>query len=165
MYRCIGVLIREPSTFSFNINCTLLPLASESDYFFYACDELIEPIRVFGIGVGHNKSAFQDGIEIYFPEFGIDNRRTKLALFGCSEWSKPVLIIILKRMNSYCVMDWGSCIGEYHCVRSLALCIIIKLRNIVCYFILSPSDMRWLLHFGWRLVWVERWLLVRPICR
>jgi hypothetical protein len=60
------------------------------------------------------------------------NRTTKLPLLQCSKQSKGVSVIILKRLNSYCVSNWGSCVGEYLRFRSLALCIVIKLGNVIC---------------------------------
>jgi hypothetical protein len=76
-------------------------------------------------------SLFEDVIEFHFTLVGIHNRLTKLALLGCSKRNKGVPVIILKRIYSYCVINWGFCIGEYHRLRWLAQCIIIKLDNLI----------------------------------
>ena len=60
------VPIPERSSFSFNINRTLLPSAYKSVHFFHVSNELIELVRVFGIGIGYNKSLFEDVVEFRF---------------------------------------------------------------------------------------------------
>jgi len=65
-YRCNRVLIPERSSFSFNINRTLLPSSYKSVHFFHVCNELIELVRVCGIGVGYNESSFEDVVEFRF---------------------------------------------------------------------------------------------------
>ena len=131
-YRCRRILIPEQSGFSFNINRTLLPSVYKSVHLFHVCNELIVLVRVFGIGIGYNKSSFEDIVEFHFTSVGIHNRTTKLPLLGCSTRSKGVPVIILKIMNLYCVLNWGSCVGEYLRLSWLAECIVVKLGNVFC---------------------------------
>jgi len=49
---------------SFNIDRTLLPSAYKSIHFFHVHNELIELVRVFGIGVGYSKSSFENVVDI-----------------------------------------------------------------------------------------------------
>ena len=63
MYRCNRVPLSEWSSFSFNISRTLLTPAYKSVHFLHVRNELIALVRVFGIGVGYNKSSFEDVVE------------------------------------------------------------------------------------------------------
>jgi hypothetical protein len=63
---CNRVPIPERSSFSFTIIRTLHPSAYKSVHSFHVRNELIELVRVSGIGVGYNKSSFEDVVEFCF---------------------------------------------------------------------------------------------------
>jgi len=78
LYSCDRVLIPARSRFCFNIHRTLLPSANKSIHWFHAHNQLIELVRVFGIGVGYNESSFEDVVELHFTLIDIHNWMTKL---------------------------------------------------------------------------------------
>jgi len=63
------------------------------------------------------------------------NRMTKLPLLVCSKHSKGVTVIILKKMNMYCVTNWGFSVGEYRHLRWLAEYLFVILGNVVCLIV------------------------------
>jgi hypothetical protein len=65
-YHSDSVPIPARSSFSFDINSTLLPSAYKSVHIFHVRNELIGMVRIFSIGVGYNKSSFEDVVEFRF---------------------------------------------------------------------------------------------------
>lgn len=112
-YCCNRVLIPEQIYCLFNITRTLLPSVSKFDQFIHLCNGLIELIRVFGIGVRYNKSSFEDVFGFHIDQVGVDNRTTKSLLLGYSNPGKGVPVIVVNKMNLYCILELGSCIAEY----------------------------------------------------
>jgi len=65
-YRCNRVPLPERSSLSFDMNRTLTPYAYKSTNPCHVRNELIQLVTVFGIVVGHNKSSFEDVVELCF---------------------------------------------------------------------------------------------------
>jgi hypothetical protein len=52
--------IPDQRSFSFNLNRNLLPSGYKAGHFVHVQNGLIELVKVYGIGVGYNKSSFED---------------------------------------------------------------------------------------------------------
>jgi hypothetical protein len=78
----------ERSSISFNFHSTLLPFAYKSVHLLHVGNELIEMVRVSGIGVGYSKSSFEDVVDLCFPRLVSTIERQSCHSWGVAngEW-------------------------------------------------------------------------------